>query len=157
MSPKPDPTPDLIPDRLGPTATPPLPEGETLLALFRADRGQYWRDHAMLAALAMALGMGVLWAMGNPHVWTGAVGGLAAIGLRGAFLASEELGHEWRLTDARLLGPMGRDILLGNIAETRILGTSVQVITRLGDKHQIKFLADRETVRRQIDAARTRA
>ena len=28
---------------------------------------------------AMALGMGVLWYMGNPHVWTGAIGGLAAV------------------------------------------------------------------------------
>ena len=27
---------------------------------FRADRATYWRDHAWLAALAMAVGMGVL-------------------------------------------------------------------------------------------------
>ena len=35
--------------------------------------------------------MGVLWAMGNPFPWTGAVGGLAAIALRAWYLSSEDL------------------------------------------------------------------
>ena len=63
-----------------PTAT--LQDGETVQHSFHADRGTYWRDHAWLAAGAMAVGMLALWVLGNPHVWTGAVGGLAAIAVR---------------------------------------------------------------------------
>lgn len=139
---------------LNPIPAPSLPDGEELIASFRADRTQYWRDHAKLAALAMAAGMAALWLIGNPHLWTGGIGGLAAIGLRGAFLASEELGYRWQLSPHRLIGPMGRDIPLDRIAETRILGSSVQIVTKAGDKHQIKFLADCQEVQRQIDDAR---
>ncbi len=39
----------------------------------------------------MALGMVILWVLDNPHVWTGAIGGLAAIALRGWYVASDEL------------------------------------------------------------------
>ena len=35
----------------------------------------------------MAAGMAILWAMGNPHVWTGAIGGLLAIAVRALYLA----------------------------------------------------------------------
>lgn len=110
--------------------------------VFRPDRGQYWRDQAALAAGAMAVGMGILWAMGNPHVWTGAVGGLAAIALRAGVMASEELGHEWHLTATTLEGPAGRRVALSDITRLRRLGSAVQVVTRGGDKHLIKFNAD---------------
>ena len=46
------------------------------------DRATYIRAHAWMAALGMGGGMIVLWALGNPHVWTGAIGGLAAITFR---------------------------------------------------------------------------
>jgi hypothetical protein len=131
----------------------PLGEGERLLVSFPADRRTYWRDHAWLAALAMALGMGVLWAIGNPHVWTGAIGGLAAVAVRAFYLASEEAEARWDLTNRRLLGPDGRSVHLSDIERTRTLGSAVQVITRGGDKHLLKYQADRDATRQRIERA----
>ena len=73
------------------TPTSPLEDGERVVESFHPDRATYWRDHAWLAAIAMVAGMGILWAMGNPHIWTGAVGGLAAIAVRAGYVASDEL------------------------------------------------------------------
>ena len=89
------------------TPTTELSPGEKLVASFHADRAAYWRDHAWIAAAAMAAGMAILWAVGNPHVWTGAVGGLAAVAVRALYLASDEVRGRWDLTDRRLLGPQG--------------------------------------------------
>ncbi len=114
--------------------------------VFRPDRTQYWRDQAWLAAGAMAIGMAILWAMGNPHVWTGAVGGLLAIGLRAGVMASEELAHEWRMSNSTLSGPSGRQVALSEIARLRRLGSAVQVMTKAGDKYMIKFNADAAAV-----------
>jgi len=135
------------------TPTTALQEGETVLASFRPDRATYWRDHAWLAAAAMAIGMAVLWAMGNPHVWTGAVGGLAAVAVRAGYVASDELGARWDLTDRRLLGPQTRAVRLGEIATLRRLGSAVQVVTRAGDKHLIKYQADGAATRARIERA----
>ena len=123
----------------------PVPaEGEDVLAEFAPDRATYWRDQAWMAALGMAGGMAVLWAIGNPHVWTGAVGGLAAVGLRSWYLLSEEMAVRWVLTDQRLLGPNGRQIRIGEIERLRGLGSAVQVVTATGDKHLLKYQADRD-------------
>jgi len=119
-------------------------EGETILAEFAPDRATYWRDQAWMAALGMAGGMAVLWAIGNPHVWTGAVGGLAAVGLRSWYLLSEEMAVRWVLTEERLLGPNGRRVRLGEIERLRSLGSAVQVVTAAGDKHLLKYQADRD-------------
>jgi len=135
------------------TPTTALQEGETVVASFRPDRATYWRDHAWLAAAAMAIGMAVLWAMGNPHVWTGAVGGLAAVAVRAGYVASDELGARWDLTDRRLLGPQTRAVRLGEIATLRRLGSAVQVVTRAGDKHLIKYQADGAATRARIERA----
>ncbi len=124
--------------------TPALADGEVLVAEFAPDRATYRRDHAWMAALAMAGGMVILWVAGNPHVWTGAVGGLAAVGIRGWYLASEELAVRWLLTARRLLGPGGRQARLGEIDKLRSLGSAVQVVTTTGDKHLIKYQADKE-------------
>lgn len=142
--------PDLHYD-LAPAA--PLEPGETLLASFRPDRATYLRDQAWLAAIAMALGMAVLWAIGNPHVWTGAIGGLAAIALRGWYLASDELAMRWDLTDRRLLGPGGRSIGLRDIREINTLMSSVQVVTQSGAKHLIKYQPDARATRAAIERA----
>lgn len=115
---------------------------DTVIAVFRPDRAQYWRDQAWLAAAAMAGGMAVLWAIGSAHIWTGAVGGLAAIALRSWYLASEELSHEWRLSSVLLHGPNGRMATIGEIVAIRGMGSSVQIITKLGDKHLIKYNAN---------------
>lgn len=134
-----------------------LEPGEKLLTSFRADRATYWRNMATLAAIAMAAGMAILWAIGNPHVWTGAIGGLAAIALRGWYVASDELGVRWDLTNQRLLGPGGRVTGLSNISNVRSLGSAVQVVTVSGDKHLIKYLDDPAAAIAQINGARGRA
>jgi len=95
----------------------------------------------------------VLWAMGNPHVWTGAVGGLAAVAVRAGYVASDELGARWDLTDRRLLGPQTRAVRLAEIATLRRLGSAVQVVTRAGDKHLIKYQADGAATRARIERA----
>lgn len=130
-----------------------LEEGERVIQSFHPDRATYWRDHAWLAAGAMALGMGALWAVGNPHLWTGAVGGLAAIAVRAFYLASDEFGARWDLTDRRLLGPQGRAVWLSELTIVRGLGSAVQVVTRAGDKHLIKYQADRAGVEARLRAA----
>ncbi|MDR9395092.1 MAG: hypothetical protein RI571_12385 [Roseovarius sp.] len=135
------------------TPVAPLAEGERVLARFPADRATYWRDHAWLSAGAMGLGMAVLWAMGNPHVWTGAVGGLAAVAVRALYVASDEAAARWDLTDRRLMGPQGRMVTLDEIAAIRVLGSAVQVVTRTGDKHLLKYQPDRDATKARIEAA----
>ncbi|CUH54228.1 hypothetical protein J7382_12770 [Shimia sp. R11_0] len=127
-------------DLLTPTAD--LHEDETVLESFQGNRSSYIRTNAWIAAGAMAAGMGILWAIGNPFVWTGAVGGLAAVLVRGAYLMSDELAVRWDLTNLRLLGPGGRAIPLEDMDQLNKLGSFVQVITKSGDKHLIKYQAD---------------
>lgn len=136
-----------------PTAT--LAPGEAVQHSFSPDRNTYWRDHAAMGAIAMAAGMVILWALGNPHIWTGAVGGLAAIVIRGSYVASDELAVRWDLTDRRLLGPAGRIMRLDEIAKLNRLGSAVQIVTRTGDKHLIKYQQDAPATRSQIARAMT--
>ena len=121
---------------------------------FAPDRATYIRTHWTMAAIAMAAGMGVLWLMGNPHVWTGAVGGLAAVALRGWFLMDEALAEVWTLTATHLEGPQERRLPLSDLRETKVIGAAVQLITSDGQKHLIKFQADPSATSRAIDAAR---
>lgn len=115
------------------------------------DKTVYIRAHWSLAAIAMAAGMAILWAMGNPHVWTGAIGGLAAIALRGWYLMDEELARTWTLSEAGLSGPQERSIAAGNLATVRTLGHTVQIVERDGTKHLIKFQRDPKSVAAQIE------
>ncbi|MCF2904735.1 hypothetical protein L0666_07030 [Octadecabacter sp. CECT 8868] len=135
------------------TPTTSLNESEHVLQSFSSDRMTYWREMAWISVVAMVLGMLVLWLMGNPHVWTGAVGGLAAIALRAFYLASDELKVRWDLTNQRLLGPNMRITSLGDITAVRPFLSAVQVVTSAGDKHLIKYQADRENVVRAIERA----
>ncbi|MEZ5676431.1 MAG: hypothetical protein R3D81_14770 [Thalassovita sp.] len=132
------------------TPTTPLNPDEEVLLQIPADRSTYWRDHAWLAAIAMAVGMAILWGMGNPHVWTGAVGGLAAIAVRAFYVASDELQARWDLTNQRLLGPQGRAVRLSEIKQIRSLGSAIQIVTLSGDKHLLKYLADKPATRAAI-------
>ncbi len=136
------------------TPTTDLERDERVLDRFRGDSGTYWREHAWLAAIAMAGGMAILWTMGNPHVWTGAIGGLLAIAVRALYLASDETKMEWHLTNQRLLGPGPRTISLENITTVRTLFSAVQVVTVTGDKHLMKYQADTNAVITAIDEAR---
>ncbi len=121
---------------------------------FRADRAAYLRNHAWLAALGMGAAMALLWLLNSPHYWTGAPAGLAAIAVRGWYLASEELAVVWKIDAGRLTGPSERSIPLAEIDTVRALGSFVQVITRAGDKHLIKYQADPAATIAAIRAAR---
>ncbi|WP_368186243.1 hypothetical protein [Aestuariibius sp. HNIBRBA575] len=135
------------------TPTSPLADNETVITSFVAHRGTYYRNGAWLAAGAMALGMAILWFMGNPHVWTGAVGGLLAVAVRVFYVASDELAVRWDLTNQRLLGPGNRITALSDIQDIKSLGSAVQVVTATGDKHLIKYQLDTDATKRQIKAA----
>jgi hypothetical protein len=132
-------------------ATEPEP-GERVVAAFPADRATYWRENAWLAAIAMAGGMGILWGIGNEHVWTGAVGGLFAIAVRAFYLASDETKMRWDLTNRRLLGPGARVIALENIKAVNTLFSAVQVVTVTGDKHLLKYQPDARATKARIEA-----
>lgn len=121
---------------------------------FKPDRSTYIRAHAVMAAIAMAAGMVILWLLGNPHVWTGAVGGLVAVALRGWYMLDEVMEESWTLSGRSLKGPYERKALLQDIVKLRIIAGSVQVITRNGDKHLIKYQPDPQAVLNRIDAAR---
>ena len=136
------------------TPTTPLADGEEVLASLSPDRATYVRDHAWMAAIAMAAGMAILLALGSGHVWTGAIGGLAAIALRGWYMASEDLHTRWDLTDRRLLGPGGRAIGLAEIREINTLISAVQVVTLSGGKHLIKYRRDAGATRALIERVR---
>ena len=131
-----------------------LEPGERVLVAFPADRATYWRENAWLAAIAMAGGMAILWAIGNEHVWTGAVGGLVAIAVRALYLASDETRMRWDLTDRRLLGPGTRAIALDSISAVNTLFSAVQVVTVTGDKHLLKYQPDAGATKARIDRAR---
>lgn len=120
---------------------------------FNPNREAYIRVHAWMAALAMIAGMGILWALDNPHVWTGAIGGLAAIALRGWYMMSEELGHCWRIEAGVLSGPFERRVPLDQITAVKTMGSYVQVITTGGDKHLIKYQASPQVTQSALETA----
>ncbi|EAQ44489.1 hypothetical protein MED193_10883 [Roseobacter sp. MED193] len=121
---------------------------------FNPNRNAYITAHAWMAAIAMVAGMVILWAMGNPHVWTGAIGGLAAIVLRGWYMMSEELAVVWRIEDGVLTGPAERRVSLNQIEAVKTMGSYVQVITKGGDKHLIKYQASPSFTASTIEGAR---
>jgi hypothetical protein len=131
----------------------PLAEDETVIAEFRPDPSAYWRGHGILAlAGGIAAGI-VLVVMGNPAPWVGPLGAAAAILARAAFLRSEAMAARWRLTDRRLLGPALRAIPREDIVMVRPFMGDVQVVTRGGDKHLMKYMADPASVVRMVGGA----
>lgn len=123
---------------------------ERVLAEFHADRAVYWKGHLVTAVIFGALAGFALIAIGNPYPVMGPIGAGLAIAGRGAFLASEALTDVWQVTDRRLLGPVARSIPLAQIAQVRPFLGAVQIITRSGDKHLLKYLANAETVADEI-------
>lgn len=121
---------------------------------FKPDMSTYIRAHLIMTAFAMVAGMLILWALDNPHVWTGAVGGFAAVALRGWYMADEVMDEVWTMTSASLTGPYERKARLDEITKVRTIAGSVQIITRSGDKHLIKYQPDPQAVIDQINAAR---
>ena len=122
---------------------------------FVPDKQAYIRTNAWLAALAMAAAMGVLWLIGNPYVWTGAPAGLAAIVIRSWYLASEELAVVWEINGTTLTGPGPRRVPLNQIEAVNTMGSFVQIVTRTGDKHLIKYQADPAATKAAIERAMT--
>jgi hypothetical protein len=137
--------------------TTPLGDGEAVVQSFHPDKQAYLWAHVWLAVVAMALGMVILWVIGNPHVWTGGVGGLAAVALRAWYVASDELNVRWDLTDRRLLGPQTRAARLDEIDKVRTLGSAVQIVTTGGDKHLLKFQSDPAQTKARIESQMGRA
>ncbi|MGY6412085.1 MAG: hypothetical protein ACXIUV_13815 [Alkalilacustris sp.] len=136
------------------TPQPELAQGEKMLREIRPDRGRYWRDNAILALAGMA-GVGVvLLVIGSPHVAIGALGAPLAIGARAAYLASESLGARWWLTSQRVLLPGARSVGLLEIETVRKLLGDVQIVTRSGDKHLLRHIAEPEKLVADIHAAR---
>ena len=121
--------------------------------VFTPDRQAYIRHHAWMAAAAMAAAMLVLWLLEDPNIWTGAVAGLAGLGLRGWYQASEALKENWTLRDGGLSGPGGRQIALSRIKAVNSLGSFVQIITDAGDKHLIKYQPDPAATKAAIERA----
>lgn len=120
---------------------------------FSPDRGAYVRTNTWLAAGAMAGAMIVLWLIGNPYVWTGAPAGLAAIGIRAWYLASEELTASWTMSETTLTGPGQRQVALRQIEKVNIMDSFVQIVTNGGDKHLIKYQADPAATKAAIERA----
>ena len=135
---------------------PQLEPGEKLVMELRSDRGRYWRDHAILALLGMGGAGAVLFLMGSPHVAIGSLGAVLALAVRGGFLAREQLGFRWYLTDRRLILPGERQVMLLEVETVRKLMGDLQVITKAGDKHLIKHLADAGAVVTRITETRAR-
>lgn len=120
---------------------------------FAPDKGAYIRTNTWLAAGAMAAAMVILWLIGNPYVWTGAPAGLAAVGVRAWYLASEELAANWQMSEANLTGPGPRVVPLNQIKAVNIMGSFVQIVTKGGDKHLIKYQADPAATKAAIERA----
>ncbi len=132
-------------------------DGEEILAEWRADPAIYWKNNTILAAVFAVLAYGVLWFIGNPFPWTGPLAAVLAVGVRALYLRSEVMGDTWRLTKTRLLGPGGRIVPLSSLAEVKLFFGDVLLITRAGDKHLMKYLAEGPAALARIDAARTDA
>ncbi|MCC5962226.1 MAG: hypothetical protein JJU09_03775 [Rhodobacteraceae bacterium] len=131
-----------------------LEPGEKHLREIRADKGTYWRDHGVMAVLGMGVVGMVLALIGSDHVAIGSLGAVLALGVRGAYLYSEQMKFYWVLTNMRLVGPGGRQVYLLELETARRLFGDIQIITRGGDKHLIKHVAGAESVVAEINAAR---
>ena len=115
--------------------------GEKVLMEIAPDRRRYWKGHLAMAIIGGVGAAAVLAYMGDPNPWVGPVASFIALGIRGAYLASEVLTLRWQLTNRRLVLPHARAYRLENIAKVKTLLGDVQVITTQGDKHLIKYPA----------------
>lgn len=127
---------------------------ERVITRFSADQGTYIRAHVIMAVAATIGVAAVLAILGNAHIWVAFVAAPVAIGIRGVYLMPEEMAHVWELTDRSLTGPSGQPIMLAEVETVRSLGSAAQIITRSGNKHLMKYLADPKDVVAQIESAR---
>lgn len=132
---------------------PALADGETLLATFTGSKSTYIKEHVLLAALGSVLAVGVLIWMGDPNYWVGPIAAVLAIGVRGVYVASEQIGMTWQLTDHRLITPTGMGVRRSDIAKVNTVFSAAQVVTTSGDKFMIKYLDDPKGVATTIMTA----
>ncbi|WP_157973566.1 hypothetical protein [Tropicimonas sp. IMCC34043] len=133
--------------------TAPFAGTAPVLASFPAHRGTYIRAQITLAVLGSIFATSALAFLGSGPLWVGPLGAGMAMAVRGVYLASEELGRTWDLTATGLRCTDGRTIALRDIAKVNRLGSAVQLVTRGGDKHLMKYLEDSDRARRRIEAA----
>lgn len=133
------------------------PRDEDVIFKIIADRRAYNKEHLVLMMIGAAGMYWVLWAIGNPHPWTGIIGAVFAIFVRWIYVASEAMHVVWNITETHLIGPSERRIPLSNIKKTRTLFSAVQVLTHSGDKYMLKYLADTDATVTAILKARDRA
>ncbi|MCB1400147.1 MAG: hypothetical protein KDJ82_09895, partial [Rhodobacteraceae bacterium] len=97
---KPD---DVLRYRPGPQSELPLDDGETVEAVFTADRRRYWADHAAMAAVGVAAVVAILpWTGKADQIPVAAAAVVIGLGLRGLYFRSEVFARRWQLTDRRL-------------------------------------------------------
>ena len=130
--------------------------GEKFLREIRADRATFIRDHVVMAVLGMGVVGMVLAFIGSDHVLIGSFGAVLALLVRGLWLYSEQMKFRWVLSNMRLVGPGGRQVYLLELEKVRRLFGDIQIITKAGDKHLIKHIANSEAIVAEIDTARTR-
>lgn len=127
--------------------------GGKVLAVFKPDAGVYWRSNGILALVAGAIAGAALVYGGNAAPWVGPLGAMLAIGFRAAYLKSEALAEEWKLTNRRLIGPGGRVAALSALTAVRPFFGAVQLVTA-SDKYLLKYHADPAATVSAIEAAR---
>lgn len=134
----------------------PLAEGEVVSQVFTSDKRRYWADHAAFGAIGIAGVILILPIFGKAgDIPAGIAAVVLALALRGAYLYSEQMARRWQLTDRRLIGPQGRQVVLLQIKTVRRLMGDVQVVSNDGSKHLIKHLADGQAVINAIEAAKS--
>lgn len=131
-----------------------LDPGELLITSFRADPATYWRSNGIVALVAGVIAGVALVYGGNASPWVGPMGAVLAIGARAAYLRSEAMAEEWRLTNRRLIGPGGRIAPLSSLKLARPFLGAVQLVMAGGDKHLIKYQADAAATVAAIENAR---
>ena len=126
------------------------------IARYKGSKAVFIRVQVIMALVGATLITGGLYLAGNPDWWVGIVGSFAGIAMRGYYIADEQLGFEWVLTNTHLNSPFERAIGLNEITNVRSLLGSVQVITSDGEKYLIKYQAAPEQVIAEINAAKAR-
>ena len=126
---------------------------EHILEEWHADRRAYIRDHLVIAAVGTVATCLVLFWMGNADWWVGVIAAPAALAVRGVYLASEELAMIWQMTPQEVRGSQGKRVALSEIEKVRSLGSSVQLVTRGGDKHLMKYMSNPAAVKTAVARA----
>jgi len=135
----------------------PLEPGEKVTAVFLPDARRYWYDHLVLGGLgAVAVSAVLIWMGKLDQIAVAVIAILIGMVLRGLYFRSEAFARRWQLTDRRLIGPQGKQAMLLEIETVRSLMGDVQILTKSGDKHLIRHLAESAPVVVAIESAKAR-